>query len=199
MSKFGESSMMYSTYLGGSGVEEVRKIALDANNNLALTGYTLSTDFPTTAGALSRAPLGNSDVFVSIVNPLDPANFLVYSTYFGGSQGDVAYDLLPDTDGSIYLTGYTLSPDLFTVAAPQTGWGGGIDLFIAKIKPGTAGRAGVLFATYFGQQGQYVGNAVALGPDGSVYTSGYGTIGLPSSPNGQGFFAGNDGFLIVVK
>ena len=122
-----------------------------------------------------------------------------YSTYFGGTQGEVAYDVAPDPDGNVYLTGYTLSSDLFTVAAPQPGWGGGVDLFIAKIKPGVAGRAGILFSTFFGQTGQYVGKAVALGPDGSVYTAGYATVGLPSSENGQGFFAGFDGFLIVVK
>jgi hypothetical protein len=199
MSKSGAASMPYSTYFGGSDLEEVRRIALDANNNVVLTGYTLSSDFPTTAGALSRAPLGNSDVFVSVVNPNNPANFLVYSTYFGGSQGDVAYDVMPDSAGNIYVTGYTLSPDLFTVDAPQSGWGGGINIFVAKIKPGTAGRAGITFSTYFGQSGQYVGNALALGADGSVYTAGYGSIGLPSSGNAQGYFAGNDGFLIVVK
>jgi Beta-propeller repeat len=198
MSQSGAASMRYSTYFGGSGVEEVRRMALDANNNVVLTGYTLSTDFPTTAGALSRVPLGNADIFVSIVNPLNPSGFLVYSTYFGGSQGEVAYDVLPDSSGNLYLTGYTLSPDLYTVDAPQPGWGGGIDLFVAKIKPGTAGRAGVLFSTYFGTLGQYVGNAVTLGTDGSVYSAGYGNRGLPA--NGNGFSGGNnDGFLLVVK
>jgi hypothetical protein len=192
-------SMLYSTYLGGSGVEEVRAITLDANGNLVLTGYTLSTDFPTTQGALSRAPLGNGDVFVTIVNPLAPSQFLVYSTYFGGSQGDVAYDIAAGADGNLTLTGYTLSSDFFTVDAPQPGWGGGTNVFVAKIKPGTAGRAGVLFSTFFGENGQYVGKAVALGADGSIFTAGYGTIGLPSSGNAQGFFAGYDGFLIVVK
>ena len=152
-SKTGSESMRYSTYLGGAGVEEVRAMTLDVNNNLVLTGYTLSSDFPTTAGALSRAPLGNSDAFVTVVNPLDPPRFLVYSTYFGGSQGDVAYDVATDRDGNIYLTGYTLSNDLFTVDAPQSGWGGGTNVFVVKIKPGTAGRAGILFSTFFGQSG----------------------------------------------
>ena len=52
VTKSGAASMPYSTYFGGSGLEEVRKIALDSSNNLILTGYTLSIDFPTTAGAL---------------------------------------------------------------------------------------------------------------------------------------------------
>jgi hypothetical protein len=197
--KFGSPSMKYSTYLGGSGIEEVRAMTLDANNNVVLAGYTLSSDFPTTAGALSGAPLGNSDVFLTVVNPNDPPRFLVYSTYFGGTQGDVPYDVAADSAGFLYLTGYTLSSDLFTVDAPQPGWGGGTNVFVAKIKPGTPGRAGVIFCTFFGEAGQYVGKAMALGADGSIYTAGYGTIGMPSTANGQGFFAGYDGFLVVVK
>ena len=74
------------------------------------------------------------------------------------------------------------------------------NLFIAKIQPGTAGQTGLLFSTYFGSAGVYVGNGIAVGPDGSVYTGGYGTVGLPSSSNGNGFAGGvSDGFLIVVK
>ena len=76
-----------------------------------------------------------SPVSLSVVNPLNPPGFLLYSTYFGGSQGDVAYDVAPDGAGNIVLTGYTLSDDLFTVNAPQPGWGGGINVFVAKIKP----------------------------------------------------------------
>ena len=176
-------------------------MAINSDGNIVLTGYTLSQDFPTTLGALSRAPLGSSDVFVTIVNPSRPSTFLVYSTYFGGSQGDVGYDVMPVDDGTIYVTGYTLSSDLFTVNAPQPGWGGGTDIFITQFKPGTPGRAGILFSTYFGKTGQYVGKGLALGPDGSLYTVGYASIGLPSggSPNAQNYYAGYDGFLIVVK
>jgi hypothetical protein len=195
----GAASMPYSTYFGGSTLQQVRHIALDANNNLILTGYTLSPDFPTTAGALSRVALGSADVFVSVVNPLDPARFLVYSTYFGGSQSDIAYDVAPDAVGNIVLTGYTLSPDLFTVDAPQPGYGGGTNVFVAKIKPGTAGRAGVLFSSFFGADATYVGNAIALGSDGTVYAAGYGNNGLPTTAGARGYVSGNEGFLLAVK
>jgi hypothetical protein len=143
---------------------------------------------------------GNGDAFVSVVNPLDPAHFVVYSTYFGGSQGEVGYAVRADNAGNLYLAGYTLSPDLFTVNAPQPGWGNGIDLFLTEIKPGTPGRAGILFSTYIGGGGTYVGSSLALGADGSVYVGGYGTLGLPSSSNAHGFGGGTtDGFLVVVK
>ena len=189
MTKFGTPSLVYSTYLGGSDADEVRKISLDSKNNVIVTGYTLSNDFPVTSDAVQRNAVGNTDVFVSVVNPNDPARFLVYSTYFGGTQGEVAYDVKSDSTGNIYFTGYTLSPDLFTVGAPQPGWGGGIDVFVAGIKPGTPGRAGLLYCTYLGATGTYVGSAMEVGTDGSIYVGGYGNIGLPSSSNGSGFAA----------
>jgi hypothetical protein len=183
-------------------VDEVRKIALDAKNNVILTGYTLSDDFPVTSDAVQRNPAGNTDVFVSVVNPNDPAHFLVYSTYFGGTQGEVAYDVKPDGAGNIYFTGYTLSPDLFTVGASY-GWGGGIDVFVAAITPGKSGSAGRLYCTYLGATGTYVGSALVLGSDGSIYVGGYGNVGMPidvGTPSGAGFAGGvADGFLVVLK
>ncbi len=200
MTQFGTPSLIYSSYLGGSDADEVRKLSLDSKNNVIVTGYTLSNDFPVTSDAVQRNAVGNTDVFVSVVNPNDPARFLVYSTYFGGTQGEVAYDVKSDAAGNIYFTGYTLSPDLFTVGAPQPGWGGGIDVFVAGIKPGTPGRAGLLYCTYLGATGTYVGSAMEVGTDGSIYVGGYGNIGLPSSSNGSGFAGGiTDGFVTVMK
>jgi hypothetical protein len=198
MTQSGEASLVYSTYFGGSDNDEVRKISLDAKNNVILTGYTLSNDFPVTSDAVQRNAAGNTDAFVSVVNPNDPPHFLVYSTYFGGTQGEVAYDVKPDRAGNLYFTGYTLSPDLFTVGASQPGWGGGIDVFIAAIKPGTPGRAGLLYSTYLGATGTYVASAMALGADGSIYVAGYGNIGMPITANG---YAGGiaDGFIVVLK
>jgi hypothetical protein len=197
MTKSVEASLVYSTYFGGSDNDEVRKITLDANNNVILTGFTLSNDFPTTSDAVQHEPVGNTDVFVSIVNPNDPPHFLVYSTYFGGAQGEVAYDVKPDGKGNIYFTGYSMSSDLYTVGALY-GWGGGIDVFVAAVTPGKPGRAGVHFSTYLGATGTYVGSTLVLGPDGSIYVGGYGNVGMPIT--GAGFSGGAaDGFLVVLK
>ena len=201
MTQFGEPSLIYSTYFGGTDLDEVKAMALDAKNNVILTGFTLSTDLVTTSDAVQRNPGGNGDAFVAVVNPSDPAHFLVYSTYFGGSQGEVAYAVQASASGNIYLTGYTLSPDLFTVAAPQPGWGQGIDIFVAGIKPGVAGHAGILFSTYMGLGSTYVGTSLALGADGSVYVGGYGNIGLPNADFGSGGYMGGntDGIFLVFK
>src|SRR5947209_9594434 len=77
LTKSGTPSLVYSTYFGGSAVDEVRKIALDSKGRVMLTGYTLSTDFPMTADAVQPAQAGSGDVFVSVVNPNDPARLRV--------------------------------------------------------------------------------------------------------------------------
>ncbi len=89
---------------------------------------------------------------------------------------------------------------MYTANAPQPGWGGGIDVFLAELTPGTPGNGGIVFSTYLGAVGSYVGKTLVVGPDGTIYVGGYGTIGLPSSSNGNGFDGGTaDGFLAVYK
>jgi len=201
MTQFGEPSLVYSTYFGADNpgdVTEVRGLALDSKNRVLLTGYTLSSGFQTTADSIQARAGGNGDVWVAIVNPADPPRFLVYATYLGGSQGEVAYGVTPDISGNIWITGYTLSPD-FPGTAPGS-YQNGTQLFVARIQPGTAGQSGLLYSTYVGATGVYVGNAVAVGPDGSAYVVGYGNVGLPSSSNGNGYAGGvSDGFVIVIK
>jgi hypothetical protein len=193
----GEASQPYSTYFGGSDLEEVRSIAVDANDNLILTGYTFSSDFPITSNAIRRTPAGNGDVFISVVNPKTPSHFVQYSTYFGGTQGEVAYAVKPDGKGNIYFTGYTLSPNLFTVGAPQPDYGKGVNMFVAAIRPGVPGNAGIVFCTYLGATATYVGNAIDIGPDGTIYAAGYGQNGLPSE---NGYFGGtSDGYMVIMK
>jgi len=69
---------------------------------------------------------------------------------------------------------------------------------IAAIKPGTAGRAGLIYCTYGGATGTYVPTSLALGADGSTYVAGYGNVGLPITTAG---YAGGitDGFILVTK
>jgi hypothetical protein len=201
MTQVGADSLVYATYFGGSDIQEVRGIAFDAAGNLLVTGYTLATDFPVTPDAVQPKPGGNGDAFVSVVNPLGFPNFLVYSTYLGGSQGEVAYGIAGDSAGNIYVSGYTLSPDFPTTGdAIEPQWGGGIDLFLTKLKPGTPGPAGLVSSTYIGERGVYSPSALVLGRDGTIYLVGSGGVGLPSTADAlQGYGGGaSDGFIMVL-
>ena len=202
MTQSGSGSLVYATYFGGSDNDIVRKLALDANGNLLLTGYTLSYDFPVTKDALQPAYGGNGDAFVLVVNPSNPA-FLLYSSYLGGADGDVGNDIAADNSGFLYVTGYTISSNFpTTVDAPQPAWGQGTDIFVTKLQPGVAGLAGLKWSTYFSGGSGNSGLALVVGLDGTVYVAGYAGSQFPASSSAtQGAFDGgySDGFILVMS
>lgn len=89
------SALVYSTYLGGSARDEPYDIAIDADGNAYVTGWTGSANFPTTDGAVDTTYGGGFDAFVTKVNPAGSA--LVYSTYIGGSNTDQGWGNRPGT------------------------------------------------------------------------------------------------------
>ena len=202
MTQSGSGSLVYATYFGGSDNDIARKLALDANGNLLLTGYTLSSDFPVTQDALQPAYGGNGDAFVLVVNPKNPA-FLLYSSYLGGADGEVGNDIAADNSGFLYVTGYTLSPNFpTTVDAPQPAWGKGIDIFVTKLQRGVAGPAGLKWSTYIGSGVANSGLALVVGLDGTVYVAGYAGSRFPATSGAtQGAFDGgySDGFILVMS
>jgi hypothetical protein len=202
MTKAGTPSLVYSTYFGGSGNEEVRGMSFDSKGNLVITGYTLSTDFPITGDALQTTNHGNGDAFVSVVNPatLGPG-FLVYSTYLGGAHGDVGYAVGADSAGYIYVSGYTLSSD-FPITNPlQSAWGGGTNVFVMKFRPGVAGLSSINYSTFLGSTGTYLPLSLSVAVDGTAYLGGYGGNFLPTTGNALSGFSGgsSDGFVIGIR
>jgi hypothetical protein len=128
------SALVYSTYLGGSGDEEARGIALDSAGNAYVTGYTGSTDFPTANPLQDVYGGGFSDAFVTKLNASGSA--LVYSTYLGGSGDEEARGIALDSAGNAYVTGFTRSADFRTTPlALKRALGSLINGFVAKISP----------------------------------------------------------------
>lgn len=201
MTRQNVASLVYTTYFGGSSVDEARQIAFDSKGDLLVTGHSLSTNLPVTGDAVQLHAGGNGDAFVAVVNPFDP-KFVEYLTYLGGSHGEVAYDIAGDTQGNIYVTGYTLSSDFPVTADAINGtWGGGVDVFVAKLKPGTAGRPGLLFSTFLGEASINTAFSLVLGQDGTLYLAGYSGGLWPCTDNAQqGTFGGgySDGFIAAI-
>jgi Beta-propeller repeat len=128
------AGLVYSTLLGGGDLDEPRKIVLDGSGRAVVTGYTLSGDYPTTPNARQNSNGGSADVFLSRLDfSMPAAEVLNYSTYLGGANADVLYDTKVDVQGSVYLTGYTMSDD-FPVAgqALQSSRVAVADAFLAK-------------------------------------------------------------------
>src|SRR5438132_1622417 len=111
------TGLVYSTYLGGNGVDWGTGIAVDSSGNAYVTGYTGSTNFPT-RNALQVALGGSQDAFVAELNASGSA--LLYSTYLGGSGKDQGNSVAADGSGKAYVTGWTQSTDFPTANAFQS-------------------------------------------------------------------------------
>jgi len=113
-------SLAWTTYLGGSGPDDAHAIAVDGAGNVWVAGETVSPNFPTTAGAISRTfhgevdlgPLRYGDAFAAKLDA--SGSHLLYSTYLGGSGPDGALGIAIDGTGAVYIAGGTQSTDFPT-------------------------------------------------------------------------------------
>jgi hypothetical protein len=164
------TALVYSTYLGGSGSDLAFSIAINASGNAYVTGTTLSTDYNITTGAYKTSHTKSFDAFVTKLNTTGTA--LVYSTYLGGSDQDLAYSVAVDVSGNAYVTGSTHSLDYDTTAgALQTRRNGNWDGFLTKLNAtGTA----LAYSTYLGGTvGGDEGRSIAVDASGSAYITGW--------------------------
>jgi hypothetical protein len=192
------TALLYSTYLGGTtGDDYGRGIAVDAAGNAYVTGYTYSTDFPTTPGAYQLSYGGGSyDVFVTKLNRTGTA--LVYSTYLGGTGNDLAFGIAVDAAGNAYVTGYTYSTNFpATPGAYQTALGGDSDAFVAKLNPtGTA----LVYSTYLGGTSRDWAFGIAVDAAGNAYVTGNSlSTDFPTTPGAYQTSSGGNGDVFVTK
>jgi hypothetical protein len=160
----------FSTYLGGSGSEQGRGVAVDGDGNVYVTGYTQSGDFPT-RNALDTSLGGTQDVFVTQIISTSEVYTYGFSTYLGGSGYDYGYAVAVDDVGNVYLAGSTWSGDFPTQNALDTSLGGSSDLFVTQI----VSASGVYtfgYSTYLGGSGSESGYDIALDGAGNVYMTG---------------------------
>jgi hypothetical protein len=171
LNPLGSAPLVYSTFLGGSSNDVGTGIAVDGLGNAYVTGYTGSTNFPTTPGAFQTTYGGGVDAFVTKLNPLGSAP-LVYSTFLGGSSGDQGRGIAVDGSGNAYVTGFTGSTNFpTTLGAFQTSYGGNGDAFVTKLNP--AGSAPLVYSTYLGGSNEDVGGGIAVDSSGNAYVTGY--------------------------
>lgn len=127
------SGLLWSTFLGGGNADRGLVIELDASDHVAVMGYTLSTDLPTTPNAFDETANGSYDIFIHQLTT-DGAGLMV-GTYLGGEGRDETYTAAADGDGNLLLIGMTHSPDFpVTSAAYDTTYAGNSDAFVAKIR-----------------------------------------------------------------
>ncbi|MFL5732384.1 MAG: SBBP repeat-containing protein [Chloroflexia bacterium] len=185
------STLVYSTYLGGSGNDEGRGIAVDAQGNAYVTGSTFSANFPV-ANALQPTAAGAEDIFVSKLNA--SGSGFVYSTYYGGRVNEHGEGLALDSAGNVYVAGVCDGGFFPVVNAYQPVMGGVEDSILLKLN--AAGSA-VVYATYLGGSVGSGGNydhafAIAVDGAGSPYLTGFtGSTDFPVVNAFQPTFPGN--------
>ena len=191
------SALVYSTYLGGNGLDQGAGIAVDTSGNAYVTGLTRSGDFPT-ASPFQASSATSGDVFVTKLNASGSA--LVYSTYLGGSGVENRFGggIAVDAAGNAYVTGVTESADFPTANPIQPAHGGGRDAFVTKLN--AAGNA-LVYSTYLGGSGNDDGNAIAVDTSGSAYVTGNtDSTNFPTASPFQATKAGSsDAFIVKIS
>jgi hypothetical protein len=199
------SALIYSTYLGGSGVDDGNGggIVVDSAGNAYVTGGTGSNDFPVTPGAFQTTCGGNNcaypdfDAFVTKLNPSGSA--LVYSTHLGGSGDDYGWGIGVDGVGNAYVTGRTSSSDFPTKNPFQSALGGGYDAFVSKLN--SSGSA-LIYSTYLGGSGDEdeFGAAIAVDGGSNAYVVGSSSsTDFPVTPRALQTHWGGHGDAFVTK
>lgn len=147
------NALMYATYVGGSGFDQVNGVALDASRNLLIAGSAASNDFPV-KGAVQGILAGGTDGFLTKLK--SNGSMIVYSTYLGGSSNDEIDGVAVDSSGDAIVTGSTRSANFPTADALQPSCNGpssgscSINAFLAMLDP--AGTR-LVYSTFFGGSG----------------------------------------------
>ncbi|MCX6829969.1 MAG: SBBP repeat-containing protein [candidate division Zixibacteria bacterium] len=125
------NSLDYSTYIGGDSSDRGDGIDINADGEAYITGETFSPNFPV-FNAYDSTYNGNADAFITKIN--SAGNFLVYSTYLGGYSYNRCKDIVINSAGAAYVTGWTSFPDFPTTPdAFDISFNGGADAFVTKL------------------------------------------------------------------
>jgi hypothetical protein len=173
------SALTYSTYLGGTQVDDGQSIAVDSGGNAYALGFSSSADFPTTAGASDRTANGGFDATLTKLNPAGSAP--VYSTYLGGADFDSGNDVAIDGTGNAYVVGTTASTNFPTTPGAFDTTPDGSDGFVTKLN--AAGSA-LVFSTALGGSATDSANGIVLDPAGDAWlAAGTTSADFPVSPD----------------
>jgi uncharacterized repeat protein (TIGR01451 family) len=190
------TSLVYSTFLGNNSAAATG-IALDSDNNAYVAGATGNGLKVSITAFQKDFNGGGFDGFVSKVNPTGSA--VIWSTYLGGSGDDVITSMALDANRTVYLTGYTCSPNFPQRASIQK-WiqlsGQSCQLFVSTLNGSLSDIA--YYSTYFGGAANNGYDYLAIDPKLNVYLAGFdfgnihptkGALSSPANESNMDVFA----------
>ena len=177
-SQSGSASFPYFTFPGGSSTANIFDggVAVDSSGIAYISGITSVTDLPTTPGAFQPALGGQLDAFIAkFDSTLSGAASLLYMTYLGGAQSEVATFIGVDSASNVLVTGGTFSGNFPTMNAYQSthaSFGTGVSVFLTKLDLNQSGSAALLYSTFLGGTTSERGTAIAVDVFGRAYVTG---------------------------
>jgi uncharacterized repeat protein (TIGR01451 family) len=197
VSKFNQSgsALEFSSYLGGTYDDHPYGMGLDSNENIYVTGYTGSPDFPVAGQPFQLHLRKGYDAFVSKIDPV--AGKLVYSTYLGGSESDWGTGIVVDEIGNAYVTGATGSFDFPIAGYPfQRVKRYAYDAFVSKLN---STGSGLLYSTFLGAEGEDYGTSVAVDRYHQIYVAGITNSAQFPTYNSMMPYPGISAFVTTLK
>jgi hypothetical protein len=160
--------LLFSAFIGGSMIDRPVDMLVNQNNEVYLSGYTYSDNFPITNSAYQKQNKGRKDMFCMQIS--EGGSDIIFSTYIGGSGDDHLSSICIDDDGVIYLTGTTNSADFpISQGAHQRFLNGASDIYFLKLN---AKGSHVLHSTYIGGPGEDIAEAMVVSKDKTAYITG---------------------------
>ncbi|HUT84042.1 MAG TPA: SBBP repeat-containing protein, partial [Thermodesulfobacteriota bacterium] len=167
------STLLASTYLGAGASDSASSITIDPSGNVYVTGYTYSSNFPTTPGAYDQKFNSSdyADIFISKLSP--DLTTLLASTFLGGGENDSATALMTDASGNVYVTGWTFSDNFPTTTGAFDQKYNSThrrDAFISKL---SADLSTLLISTFLGGGGGEWVSSLTMDRTGNIYVTGW--------------------------
>jgi len=199
------TTLIYATYLGGSGDDYPHSMVVSNNNELFVLGSSSSANYPTSSTGFSTSLNGSIDIVISKLNPT--GTVLLGSSYVGGSSDDgqnqfswnygdqYRGEIIVDDLGNPYVASVTSSSDFPVAGGPfQSSFGGMQDGVVFKMN---TDLSSLLWSTYLGGSGNNCGYGIRLDAAGDVYVCGSTEDGFLPSQGFMGTYQGNrDGYVV---
>jgi hypothetical protein len=167
-----DPTVIYSTYIGGTGDDRAYAVAVDSSGCAYLAGETGSASLSGSIGGYRSYP----DAFLMKLN--STGSGIAYITYVGGSSRDSARGLVVDAAGYVYLTGFTYSANFPLTGSSFGRSAQGADSFVAKLDP----NGHLVYATLLGGASDDLATGIAVAPNGEPVITGYtNSINFPST------------------
>ncbi len=185
------NQILFSTYIGGSDIDQVECVSVDEMNYIYITGETESEDFPLESAAYTNHS-GGGDAFMMKLSPTGELNL---STYLGGQFVDDGLDIVGNENG-IFLTGTTYSPDFPIASAFDPSFNGFIDGFVTKFT-----HDGTLeYSTYIGGTDADHSLGMEVDIEGNAYITGRtGSVDFPLLHSFDSTLNNDECFLVKIN